>query len=210
MTILGYRRSDAGDWLTEIGEAEAPAILFIPALFEEMNRTRALTVAVMRGLATRGYRSLLVDLPGTGESERDLSGVAWREWRHAVAALESAAIATASMRGGCLLDDPASKPAWRFSPVVGGSLARDMHRAALAGGAENAGFPIAPDLLAALTEAKPASGEARTVRLVSDAHPADRRVDGPALWRRSEPGQSAPLADLLVEDIASWAAKCAA
>lgn len=210
MTILAYRRSDAGDWLTEIGDAEAPAILFIPALFEEMNRTRALVVAVMRGLAGRGYRALLVDLPGTGESERDLSGVGWSEWRHAVASLESTVVATASMRGGCLLDDPASTPAWRFSPVVGGSLARDMHRAALAGGTEHGGFPIAPGLVAALSEAKPAPGTARTVRLTSDAHPADRRVDGPALWRRSEPGRSAPLAEMLAEDIASWAARCAA
>ena len=55
-----------------IGRADAPAILFVPPLFEEMNRTRALIAAVMRRLAKRGHGCWLLDLGGTGESERDL------------------------------------------------------------------------------------------------------------------------------------------
>ncbi len=54
---------------------DAPAILFVPPLFEEMNRTRALIVAVMRRLAKRGHGCWLLDLGGTGESERDLAEV---------------------------------------------------------------------------------------------------------------------------------------
>ena len=55
-----------------IGAAEAPPVLFVPPLFEEMNRTRALLAAVMRRLAARGHGCWLPDLSGTGESVREL------------------------------------------------------------------------------------------------------------------------------------------
>ena len=58
-----------------IGAADAPPILFVPPLFEEMNRTRALIAAIMRALAARGYGCWLPDLPGTGESLRALGEV---------------------------------------------------------------------------------------------------------------------------------------
>jgi hypothetical protein len=49
----------------------------------------------------------------------------------------------------------------------------------------------------------------RTVRLATDAQPADLKVDGPALWRRSEPGTSDMLADALAADLAEWSRACA-
>src|SRR5687768_8408820 len=97
-----------------IGAADAPAILFVPPLFEEMNRTRALIAAIMRRLASMGHGCWLPDLSGTGESERPLEQVEWDDWRHDVTAA-SAHVAgktgkpplVASLRGGCLIDDAA-------------------------------------------------------------------------------------------------------
>lgn len=48
----------------------------------------------------------------------------------------------------------------------------------------------------------------RTVRLDTDAKPADRHVPGPPLWRRAEPGNDPALAALLAEDVAEWIARC--
>ena len=67
-----YQSQGGPEWMMRIGAAEAPPILFVAPLFEEMNRTRALIVATMRRLAERGFGCWLPDLPGTGESERAL------------------------------------------------------------------------------------------------------------------------------------------
>jgi hypothetical protein len=45
-----------------IGASDAPPILFVPPLLEEMNRTRALIVSVMRRLAAQGLGCWLPDL----------------------------------------------------------------------------------------------------------------------------------------------------
>lgn len=217
---LGYERCrGSGEWLLRIGEAEAPPILFVPPLFEEMNRSRALLAAVMRGLAGRGHGCWLIDLPGTGESEDALETATLETWRDAiragsehVAAKSGVAPFCASVRGGALIDDAAQARAyWRFAPVAGASLIRDMKRAALAGGADYAGYPVSPALVAALEAATPAPlDRLRTVRLATDAAPADARLVGPALWRRSEPGVSPELANLIASDIHGWTKTCAA
>lgn len=215
MSSLCYRRTQAGDWLMHMGPADGPAILFLPPLFEEMNRTRALIAAAMRRLAERGFQCWLIDLPGTGESERALETVAWQDWRDAVAAagVEIGPLRlVASVRGGGLLDDAVAAPAhWRLAPVAGASLRRDLSRAGLAGGADKAGYPVSEPLLAALDEATPGERPGlRTIRLASDPQPADNKIEGPALWRRSEPGNSILLAESIAEDIADWAGQCAA
>ncbi len=220
MSGLAFERfqgSGGDEWLMRIGRPEAPAILFVPPLFEEMNRTRALIVAVMRRLAKRGHGCWLVDLGGTGESGRDLGGVGWDDWRHDVIHA-AAAIAgkarkplIASLRGGGLVDGGArARGWWRFAPVDGSALARDLVRAGLAGGVEYAGYAPSDGLKAALEAAKPAAaGPLRTVRLASDSGPADARLAGPALWRRSEPGNSAELADAIAADLYQWSRLCA-
>jgi len=213
-----YRAGGSDEWLMRIGSAQAPPILFVPPLFEEMNRTRALITAAMRGLAERGFCCWLPDLPGTGESERALEQVSWEDWRHGVrAAGETAAEASgrvpvvAAIRGGCLIDDAASASAWwRLAPVTGDSLTRDMGRTALTGGVEWAGYAPSPSLRSALEAAIPSEVEPlRTLRLTSDPAAADWKLEGPALWRRSEPGTSQPLAAAIADDIASWARSCA-
>jgi alpha-beta hydrolase superfamily lysophospholipase len=216
---LAFARFDSGgrqEWLMRIGAEDGAPLLFVPPLFEEMNRTRALLAATMRLLAAQGFGCWLPDLSGTGESERDLREVAWNDWRHDVTA--AAAHVTgkagkplvASLRGGVLVDDAAAARGWwRFAPVEGLALQRDMVRAGLAG-VEWAGYAPGDALKAGLAGATMAEvSPLRTVRLATDAQAADLKVDGPALWRRSEPGTSDVLAEALAADLADWSRTCA-
>jgi pimeloyl-ACP methyl ester carboxylesterase len=180
-------------------------LLFLPPLFEEMNRTRALLAATMRALAAQGFECWLPDLPGTGESERALEEVSWQQWRDAAtsAFAAAAAVASVSLRGGALLD--AAAPArWRFAPATGASLARDLSRAGLMteGGG---GYSPSQALLGPLAEAEPASGaKLRVVRLATDRAEADLKLEGPPIWRRAEPQNSPELADAMASDISKW------
>jgi len=213
-----FRGAGGNEWLMRLGRPHAPAILFVPPLFEEMNRTRALIAAAMRWLAKRGHGCWLIDLSGTGESERELGSVGWGDWRHDVTSA-AAYIAEkarkpliASLRGGALLDDGAeARGWWRLAPVDGAAVTRDMIRSGLAGGVEWAGYDPSPGLREALAAAAPAAVRSlRTVRLASDRGEADARIEGPALWRRSEPGNSATLADALAADLHRWSRECVA
>lgn len=216
---LAFARFDSGgrqEWLMRIGPEDAPAILFVPPLFEELNRTRALIAGVMRRLAAQGIGCWLPDLSGTGESEAELGDVAWADWRHDVISAcvyvtdKASQPLVAALRGGVLLDDAAAARGWwRFAPVDGLALQRDMVRAGLAG-VEWAGYAPSDALKAGLAGATAAEvSPLRTVRLATDAQPAELKVDGPALWRRSEPGTSAELAEALAADLARWSRACA-
>lgn len=204
-----YRVGDRDEWMMRIGQG--PALLFLPPLFEELNRTRALLATVMRGLAAEGLACWLPDLPGTGESERALEDVSWQDWRDAAAAAFEAAgaVASVSLRGGALLDETA--PArWRFAPATGASLARDLARAGLMteGGG---GYAPSEALLAGLAAAEPAAGAAiRTLRLSTDRGEAELKLEGPPLWRRAEPQNSYELAGAMALDISQWVRACGA
>jgi hypothetical protein len=200
-----------------VGPVEAPPILIVPPLFEEMNRTRALIAGVMRALAGRGMAGWLPDLTGTGESLEALGTTRWEDWRHDVMAaadhLQARSGKTpliASIRGGCLIDDGAAAIGWwRLAPVPGASLVRDMTRAGLAG-VEWAGYAPSDSLRGRLADAAAVQQEPlRTARLSSDAAPADIKLSGPALWRRSEPGSAPELAEAMAADIVEWHAACA-
>jgi hypothetical protein len=215
-----YRTPRTDEWMMRVGDPRTPPILFVPPLLEELNRTRALIIAVMRALAVEGLCGWLPDLGGTSESLLPLEEVTWDDWRNDVGAAarhvtEASARPplVASIRGGALLDDAADGDRyWRFAPATGASLARDLDRASLGGGAEWAGYHLAqPALREALKAATSAEvSPLRIVRLSTDAAPADAKVEGPALWRRSEPGTSAGLASALARDIAEWRRQCAA
>ena len=205
------------EWLMAIGPSFAPPILFLPPLFEELNRTRALIAAIMRRLAARGHGCWLPDLPGTGESERPLEQVNWDSWRSAVTAAGEQLTrggrlpTTVAIRGGCLLDDlvPAACT-WRFAPVAGASLVRDLNRAGLTSGGGSAGYAPSTLLLGPLERAEPQPCDPlRTVRLATDPAAADLKIEGPPLWRRAEPESSPQLADLLAADIIDWIDRCA-
>ena len=220
MSEVAFERFKSGDreeWLMRIGRPHAPAILFVPPLFEEMNRTRALIAAAMRLVAKKGDCAWLLDLSGTGESERDLAEVAWDDWRHDVIsaaghiAEKRKKPLIASLRGGALVDDSgAARGWWRFAPVDGAAVTRDMVRSGLAGGVEWAGYAPSDALKAALAGAAPAKvAPLRTVRLATDRGEADAKLEGPALWRRSEPGSSIALAEAIAADLAKWSRQCA-
>ena len=207
LDYVRYRAGDRDEWMMRIGDG--PALLFLPPLFEELNRTRALLAATMRRLAAKGFGCWLPDLPGTGESERALAEISWQDWREAAAAAVAAAgaVVTVAVRGGALLDE-AAPARWRFAPATGASLARDLARAGLMteGGG---GYSPSQALLGPLAAAEPAPGAiVRTLRLATDRAEADLKVDGPALWRRSEPGTSDDLADALAADLAAWSGQC--
>lgn len=219
---LGYETySFAGndEWLMRIGDPGGPPILFLPPLLEEMNRTRALIAGTMRGLAAWGFGCWLLDLPGAGESGRPLGTCGWEDWTGAAAAalgrvadLAGSPPALASVRGGCLLDGMAEAACrWRLAPVAGASLVRDLDRAAQIGGGANGGYPLSEELRAGLAGARPAEADRlRTVRLESDPAPADLKLPGAPLWRRSEPETSSELSDVMATDIADWIGRCGA
>ncbi len=182
-----------------------PALLFLPPLFEEMNRTRALLATAMRKLAAQGFQCFLPDLPGTGESERALEDVSWDDWRQAAADAAGTVqpVASVALRGGALLDGPVERR-WRFAPAAGASLARDLARAGLM--AEGGGgYTPTPALLDPMQSAEPAAGgQVRTLRLATDRAEADLKVDGPPLWRRAEPQTSSELTEAIASDVAQW------
>jgi hypothetical protein len=115
-----------------------------------------------------------------------------------------------SVRGGCLLDDAVNATSrWRFAPVSGESLARDLTRAGLVSGTDYAGYRPDQELMESLSTAVPAPiANVRTVRLASDREEADLKIDGPALWRRSEPDNAPELALAIANDLEAWAARC--
>lgn len=201
-----------------MGPAGGPPVLFVPPLFEEMNRTRALIAAAMRALAARGHGCWLPDLKGTGESEAALKEVQWEDWRHDVRSAASLVEREsgkrpliAAIRGGCLIDDGGDGIGWwRLAPVTGASITRDMVRAGLAG-VEWAGYAPSAGLRERLETAAPSDRQPlRLVRLKSDTAAADEKIAGPALWRRSEPGSSTEMAEAIGADIAGWYSTCVA
>ena len=217
LAYLSFASDGREEWMMRIGAVEGLPILFVPPLFEEMNRTRALLAATMRALAARGHGCWLPDLAGTGESERELSDIHWDAWRHDVMAASAVVERengqpplVVSLRGGTLIDDAAAAIGWwRLAPVTGASLARDMVRVGLAG-VEWAGYTPSAELRGRLEDATPIDqAPLRMARLASDAGAADVKLPGPALWRRSEPGTSAELVDAAAADIADWYGACA-
>ena len=196
------------EWTMRIGDPAAPRLLLLPPLLEEMNRTRAFLAATMRRVAAAGYCCLLPDLPGTGESERALEEAGWQDWLDAARAAGEGTRAVASVRGGCLLDAVLPLPRWRLAPVEGASLVRDLERAGLVADGGGAGYAPSSALLDALRASSP-TGEARTIRLASDRAEADLKVEGPPLWRRSEPQNSSELVEAVASDIIEWLRTCA-
>lgn len=217
--------------MVRLGPAAGPiAVLALP-LFEEANRMRTFAVGLMRRLAARDIASALPDLPGQNESLVPTERAMLAGWRSAfagaVASLGGRTAHGVTIRGGALVDhDAAVTGRWQFAPAKGDALVRELFRTAQA-----AGDPVEIDLDAYSDEGGPVTiagnriarpllrdlaaadcireGAVRVVRLETDPAVADRKVAGAPLWRRSEPGDDAELADLLAQDIADWIARCA-
>lgn len=217
--------------MLRFGPDTGPVVVVALPLFEEANRTRAFAVTILRALADRGIAGALPDLPGQGESllpthEATLTGLS-EAFAAAVSSLGRSAYSLA-IRSGALLDGSALVVArYHLSPATGSDLRRELIRARQASARESgepfdpvsietatdpvelAGNRIAPQLLAELATATPATTAVRTVRLETEARPADAKIAGSPLWRRAEPDNDADFAARIAADIADWVATCA-
>jgi len=214
-------RFDRYDWaggreaMLRFGPDAGPLVVAVLPLFEEANRTRAFLVAMLRALAGRGIGSILPDLPGTGESVVETRDLRLPDLRQAFAALVGTLgvpVYALTIRSGALVDCDASLAGrWRLAPQAGDDLLRDLNRIRAASTKPDAegyaGNCLSEALLADLRDAVPYD-PSRTVRLESDPRPADARYPGAPLWRRSEPGSDAALAEALAADVAGWIATC--
>lgn len=218
--------------MLRFGPAAGPVVIVALPLFEEANRTRAFAVTILRALAERGIAGALPDLPGQGESlipthETDLAKLR-TAFAAAAAGLGAPAISL-GIRSGALLDGEATLAGrYHLSPMNGADLRRELVRARQASSREAgeafdpasldiatdpvelAGNLIAPALLADLAIATPVTGIARTVRLETEARPADAKLPGSPLWRRAEPDNDLAFAGIVAADVALWIATCAA
>jgi len=204
------------------GPADGPRALILAPFFGENNGTRATIVGIARLLAAAGIGSAIPDLPGTGESGTALAEIEWQDWRDAAAAAGRTIGRphVVALRGGALIDDAvAAQSWWRFAPVPGATLLRQLKRAQKiadseaatddddapggAGVIELAGYRVSPLLCVALRVADPGLpvGPLRSLPF-----------EGPGIapWRRAEPTADSELAARLAADIEDWIHTCEA
>lgn len=204
-------------------ESADRTILFVPPLFDEMNRSRRMIVETMRHLAAQGVASIFPDLPGCNESISPLEQQSVTQWRTTIAAAAAQLGAThvASLRGGCLLDDAATLPICRLAPTSGASLLKTLFRTRIASDREAgivtsidelrnlgiqdnidlAGHVIAPKMLQELEAATPTSANHMIEITLTD-------IDGTPLWLRAEPGESSPMSAAYARYLQQWSSGC--
>lgn len=189
-------------------------LLIVPALFDEANRVRRLTVEVMRRLDQAGIDCFFPDLPGCNESLQSLDEQTPEGWRAAMedAATHFAATHVLAIRGGALLA-PTSLPAWHYAPITGARILRQQIRArivtmreagiaetqdgvlamALAEGIELSGHRLGSEFIRQFQALVPPAGAQEI---------AQDMVGGGGLWLRAEPDEDREQADALAAILA--------
>lgn len=79
----GFVRGNAGElFVIEYCPVERcrGIVFFFPAFAEEMNRSRKMVSLQARLLASHGYRVVIADMRGTGDSHGDFSDSTWEGW----------------------------------------------------------------------------------------------------------------------------------
>lgn len=203
----------AEEYALTFDRARAKRLLIVPALFDEANRLRRLTVEVMRRLDGAGIDGFLPDLPGTNESLQPLEVQEPQDWTDAmgVAARAFGATHVLGVRGGCLFT-PAGLPALHYAPIKAAGILRQMLRARMLASRE-AGREETRDGLMALAQADglELAGHRLGAEFIRQFEPlvpspatqiAQDTVGGSGLWLRAEPGESAAQADALAAAIA--------
>ena len=109
------------------GPVDGPQVAVASPLFEEANRTRAVTASICRALACLGVGSIVPDLPGQGESELATSRLRLADLRSAFASVPGTHVV--AMRSGALLVDKV-RPCWLLAPQSGATLLRELERIA--------------------------------------------------------------------------------
>lgn len=219
-----YNTAGQSEYCLRFGPVDADrTILIVPPLFDEMNRSRRMTIEAMRHLTKRDVASLLPDLPGCNESRAGLSTQSIESWRNAVseAATQLRATHVVSIRGGSLLDDAAGLPIWRLVPVKGASLLKTLLRARISAdkeaglstsaeqliiegqqhGLNLAGHALGPAMLGDLEKAISVATDNITEATLTE-------VAGTALWLRSEPGDSPEMSAAVAAHIDQWSVAC--
>lgn len=191
-------------------------LLIVPALFDEANRMRRLTVETMRRLDAAGIDSYLPDLPGCNESLQLLEVLEPTDWRDAMeaAARHFGATHVLGIRGGAMFT-PGDLPGWHYAPVKGASILRQLLRSriisareagreetqqelldgALAEGIELAGYPLGPEFVRQFQTLVPETGER-----ISEIEQST--VGGSGLWLRAEPDENREQANALAAILA--------
>jgi hypothetical protein len=203
----------AEEYALTFDRARAKRLLIVPALFDEANRLRRLTVDVMRRLDGAGIDAFLPDLPGTNESLQPLEVQEPQDWADAMGAAARVFGAThiLGVRGGCLFT-PARLPALHYAPIKAAGILRQMLRARMLASRE-AGREETRDGLMALarTEGLELAGHRLGAEFIRQFEPlvpgpateiAQDTIGGSGLWLRAEPGESAAQADALAAAIA--------
>ncbi len=204
------------EYAVTFDSGQAKRLLIVPALFDEANRLRRLTVEVMRRLDGASIDTFLPDLPGCNESLTGLSQLALADWASAMvaAARHFRASHVLAIRGGSLVV-PQSLPGWRYAPVNGATILRQMLRMrifaareagreetqasliehGLAEGLELAGYRLSPAMIAALQSATPPEETEQSII-------GQDMLGGSPLWLRAEPDEDRDQADALAAVIA--------
>ncbi|PLK25766.1 hypothetical protein [Novosphingobium sp. TH158] len=191
-------------------------LLIVPPLFDEANRLRRLLAETMRRLDGAGIDSFLPDLPGCNESTQPLPAQDLAAWSRAMiaAARHFRASHVLAVRGGALVA-PQSLPGWRYAPVNGATILRQMLRMrilalreagreetqaglierGIAQGLELAGYALSAGMIAQLQSATPPDETAQSII-------GQDMMGGPALWLRAEPDEDPAQADALAVVIA--------
>lgn len=189
-------------------------LLIVPALFDEGNRMRRLTVETMRRLDAMGIDSFLPDLPGCNESLQPLDRQTAAAWIEAMAAAARHFGATQALgiRGGCLFT-PATLPCRHYAPVKAASILRNMIRARILASREAGREEFREDLVAlAQSEGIELAGYPLSAGFYGEFEPmvadteatviAQEDVGGSALWLRAEPGEDPLQAEILAAIVA--------
>ena len=186
-------------------------LLVLPALFDEANKLRRLTVEVMRRLDAGGTDSFLPDLPGCNESGAPLQAQDLAGWtmQATQACQYFGASHVLAIRGGALLA-PDGMPGWSYAPAKGQALLGTMLRARVvaareAGREETRDALLAKGIAEGLTLAGHRLG-ARMIAQLQVAGPvpgldpiAQGDIGGAGPWLRAEPGFDAAQADALAQ-----------
>lgn len=208
--------SDGDEYALALDRGRERRILIFPALFDEANKLRRFTVAVMRRLDAAGIDTFLPDLPACNESLAPLATQSLAGWREAAAQAAEHFGAThgLSIRGGALCE-PTVLPVLRYAPVTGAAVLRAMLRARViaskeagleetreallergrAEGLELAGYRLGPEMIRELELAEPSGGAAL-------ANLAQADIGGAGLWLRAEPGEDPAQAGALAAIVA--------
>jgi len=191
--FANYKFDERDELCLKAGGAHQKHILFIPPLFDEMNRMRRMLVDVMRHLDGRQIGSILPDLPGTNESLFPQDKASLEIWTKALtdcASQHGCSDHIASFRGGSLIDGiVGARQHWRLTPAKGSTLLRTMMRVRIASDKESglattmvelteraqsetillAGNSISPAMFAELQENLPREQEALRIARLTES-----------------------------------------